>query len=83
MTENTIDYRCEDGRSRAVALVILRFHEPRSQFTSFKSKIVHGRRDAIITPDHILLDSAPNVGPLISRWELDRFKNCWKKKKNL
>ncbi len=28
------------------------------------------------TPDHLLLDSAPNIGPLISRWELDKFKNC-------
>ncbi len=26
--------------------------------------------------DHLLLDSAPNIGPLLSRWELDKFKNC-------
>jgi hypothetical protein len=26
--------------------------------------------------DHILLDRSPNIGPLISRWELDKFKNC-------
>ncbi len=25
--------------------------------------------------DHLLLDSAPNIGPLMSRWELDKFKN--------
>ncbi len=31
------------------------------------------------TPDHLLSDSAPNIGPLISRWELDKFKNCWNK----
>jgi hypothetical protein len=24
--------------------------------------------------DDLLLDSAPNIGPLISRWELDKFK---------
>jgi hypothetical protein len=30
----------------------------------------------IVPPDHLLLDSAPNIGPLISRWELDKFKNC-------
>ncbi len=24
-----------------------------------------------LTPDHLFLDSAPNIGPLISRWELD------------
>jgi hypothetical protein len=31
------------------------------------------------TPDHLLLDRAPNSGPRISRWELDKFKNCWNK----
>jgi hypothetical protein len=25
---------------------------------------------------HLLLDNAPNIGPLISPWELDEFKNC-------
>jgi hypothetical protein len=30
----------------------------------------------IIPPIHLLLDSAPNVGPLISRWEIDKFKIC-------
>ncbi len=29
--------------------------------------------------DHLLLDSAPNIGPLISHWELDKFRNCWNK----
>ncbi len=28
-----------------------------------------------VPPDHLLLDSAPNVGPLISRWDLNKFKN--------
>jgi hypothetical protein len=28
------------------------------------------------TPDHLLLDSAHNIGPLISRWKLDKFKTC-------
>ncbi len=32
-----------------------------------------------LPPDHLLLDSAPNIGPLISRWELDKFKKCWNK----
>ncbi len=32
-----------------------------------------------LPPDHLLLDSAPNFGPLISRWDLDKFKNCWNK----
>jgi hypothetical protein len=26
--------------------------------------------------DHLLLDRSLNSGPLISRWELDKFKNC-------
>jgi hypothetical protein len=29
-----------------------------------------------ITPDHLLLDSAPNLGPLIFRWEINRFEDC-------
>ncbi len=29
------------------------------------------------TPRSPKLDSAPNIGPLISRWELEKFKNCW------
>ncbi len=28
-------------------------------------------------PDHLLLDRSPNIGPLISSWELDKFKSCW------
>jgi hypothetical protein len=32
-----------------------------------------------IPHDHLLLDSVPNIGPLISRWELDEFKICWNK----
>ncbi len=33
----------------------------------------------IVPPDHLLLNRTPNIGPLISRWELDKFKNCWNK----
>jgi hypothetical protein len=29
----------------------------------------------MIPPDHLLLDGAPNLGPLISRWEINKFKN--------
>jgi hypothetical protein len=28
-----------------------------------------------VPPDYLFLDSAPNLGPLISRWESDKFKN--------
>ncbi len=34
---------------------------------------------ATLTPDHLLMDTSPNTGLLISRWELDQFKNCWNK----
>jgi hypothetical protein len=33
----------------------------------------------IVPPDHLLLDSAPNIGPLIPWWKLDKLKNCWNK----
>ncbi len=33
----------------------------------------------LLPPDHLLLDSAPNLGPLISCWEINEFKNCWYK----
>jgi hypothetical protein len=36
-------------------------------------------RSSEIAPDHLLLDSVPNIGPFISRWEPDKFKNCWNK----
>ncbi len=32
-----------------------------------------------VPSDHLLLERSPNIGPLISRWELDKFKNCWNK----
>jgi hypothetical protein len=31
------------------------------------------------TPNHLLLDSAPNLGPLLSRWEINKFSNWWYK----
>ncbi len=34
---------------------------------------------AMLPSDHRLLDRSPNIGSLISRWELDKFKNCWNK----
>jgi hypothetical protein len=33
----------------------------------------------MLPPDHLLLNSAPNLGPRISRWEINKFKNCWYK----
>jgi hypothetical protein len=31
------------------------------------------------TPDHLLFDSAPNLGLLISHLEINTFENCWYK----
>ncbi len=36
-------------------------------------------RHNYIPPDHLLLDSAPNLGPPISRWEINKFESCWYK----
>jgi hypothetical protein len=33
--------------------------------------------NVLVPPDHLLLDSAPNLGPLISSWEVNKFENCW------
>ncbi len=40
-------------------------------------KPMAAKRQRWVQRKHLLLDSAPNIGPLISRWELDKFKNCW------
>ncbi len=33
----------------------------------------------VIPPNYLSLDSDPNLGPLISRWEINKFENCWYK----
>jgi hypothetical protein len=48
-------------------------------FFFFKLTSVGVLRVFTIPPDHLLLDSAPNLGPLISRWEINKFENCWYK----
>jgi hypothetical protein len=40
------------------------------------AKSVERRR---VPADHLLLDSALNLVPLISRWEMNKFENCWLK----
>ncbi len=44
---------------------------PLHSSTFLKSSHIH--------PDHLLLVSAPNLGPIISRWEINEFENCWYK----
>ncbi len=31
------------------------------------------------TPRSLWLDSDPNLGPLVYRWEINKFENCWYK----
>jgi hypothetical protein len=31
------------------------------------------------TPSHVLVDSGPNLGSFTSRWEINKFENCWYK----
>ncbi len=38
--------------------------------------LMHLKCDEHSTPEHLLLDSAPGLGPLISRWEINKFKTC-------
>ncbi len=45
--------------------------------------VLYPERNLILSKNlrsnHLLLDRPPNIGPLISRWKLDEFKNCWNK----
>ncbi len=50
-------------------------NETRYKKALAKEKVKTKNRHFIIPPDHPLLDSAPNLGPLISRWEIIKFKN--------
>jgi hypothetical protein len=34
-------------------------------------------RALVVPPNHLLMDSAPNLGPLIFRWEINKFEDCW------
>ncbi len=36
-------------------------------------------RSVPLPPDHLWLDNAPNLGPLIYRLEINKFENCWYK----
>ncbi len=49
---------------------ILQFQELISELMSFR------KGNTCTTPNHLLLDTAPNLGPLISPWEINKFENC-------
>ncbi len=46
--------------------------------TGIFQRVLPRALDVIYTlpPDHLWLDSAPDLGPLISRWDIDKFENC-------
>jgi hypothetical protein len=46
---------------------------------TIKESIESNHNKLTVPPDHLILDRSPNIGPPISRWELDKFKNCWNK----
>jgi hypothetical protein len=56
-------------RRRQICQIMIWFKDPKLSIFMIQT-FIYG------TPDHLILDSAPNIGPLISRWELDKFKNC-------
>jgi hypothetical protein len=61
--------RWTNSTSRRIASTIER---------SFPSEDMRSKR-VDVPPNHLLLDSCPNIVPLISRWVLDKFKNYWNK----
>ncbi len=62
-------------RLRLTRKAIQRIFTANEQFSKSCSRKVPS-----VPPDHLLLDSAPNLGPLVSCWELDKFKmKCWNK----
>jgi hypothetical protein len=48
-------------------------------FRSSCTTVADVQRCKSVPPDHLLLDRSPNIGPLLSHWELGKFKNCWNK----
>ncbi len=70
---SSLDCGDEDGRFLLVSLFSDNFKPHLS--VHVRSSLVGGA----YTPNHLFLDRSPNIGPLISRWELDKFRNRWNK----
>jgi hypothetical protein len=59
-------------------------------FKTFVIEVINNKKSTIIlvkyrkdrsesalgTSDHLLLDNLPNLGPVISRWGINKFENC-------
>ncbi len=50
-----------------------------AETSSLQSTRARWRGENQLHPDHLLLDSAPNLGPFISRWEITKFESYWYK----
>jgi hypothetical protein len=50
-----------------------RKNEGKTRITNFPHSLY---RAQLGSPNRLLLNSAPNLGPLIPRWEIDKFENC-------
>jgi hypothetical protein len=62
--------------SRMVSCFFVLAEQSFYQWVSAQPGALTGSDVFKVIPDHQLLDSAPNLGPLISRWEINKFKNC-------
>jgi hypothetical protein len=40
---------------------------------------IWSKSSRLLPSDHLSLNNAPNLGPLIPRWEINKFENCWYK----
>ncbi len=70
--------RC-DRKERGTAVPVVIFI-PRLKFVmKVVSKNLEWTFHRYVPQFQLLFDRYPNIGPLISRWELDKLKNCWNK----
>jgi hypothetical protein len=65
--------KCDDSVGGAAEAV---FFPVKVSLNPFRLWNKRPREIQKVPPDHLLLDSAPNLGPLISRWEINNFENC-------
>jgi hypothetical protein len=81
-----VQLKCKaKGSPKVSCFFLLRYiaqaitHPPKTTYHHVFANYFSKRFEAIlmaVPPDHLLLNSVTNFGPLISRWEINRFKNC-------
>ncbi len=65
--------------SKPSSAVAYQIHNTPQHHTDDNFRLAVLYHDMWGTPDHLLLDSTPNLGPLVSRWEINKFENYWYK----